>query len=176
MVGHGSLVRQVRRPRRLALAAAWRPRSDPARSETPAGVTAPAAGPRAAGGGISLAAFDPLRLRAFYLEVGWPIVDDAPDGPVFDVGPFLLEVVPIRRLADRAGTLAGGFRPGLRFAAAIRARNPHDVDVLVSRMAGAGAVVTQATMPMSDGCGRTATVADPEGNFWEISWRPPAPS
>jgi uncharacterized protein len=51
--------------------------------------------------------------------------------------------------------------------------SPQEVDRLVDTVREAGGRVTKEPVDAEFFEGRSAYVADPEGNFWEIAWAPP---
>ncbi len=123
---------------------------------------------------ITLGARDMARLRAFYRGLGWPELstgDDTWTG--FLLGGVLLALFPVADLTAEAAP--GSAHPtgwsGVTLACTVDGRD--DVDRVFAAAVGAGATpVAEATdRPWG---GRSAFVADPEGNRWEITWGPGA--
>jgi uncharacterized glyoxalase superfamily protein PhnB len=119
---------------------------------------------------LIVGAVDFVELRDFYRRLGWPeIVDD--DGfAAFELRGIVLAIFDAARLAADANTEAEPIPKGIRFAIGVIADTANDVDELVERMRSAGATVTKEPTDAQFFAGRSAYVADPEGNFWEIAW------
>jgi catechol 2,3-dioxygenase-like lactoylglutathione lyase family enzyme len=120
---------------------------------------------------VTLGVRDLPAMRAFYRGLGWaevPAADDHFSG--FLLGGVLLALFPLRHLAAEAapgaGDPAGGWS-GVTLACNVDARE--QVDDVYAAMVAAGA--TPVAPPTDrDWGGRSAYVADPEGNRWEVAW------
>ena len=120
---------------------------------------------------ITLGAIDFPRLRAFYRALDWPTVVDQEDFVAFELGGTVLALFPRTKLAAD-GRVEASSDTGLRFTIGVMAGRRYEVDVIVENMRTAGATVTKAPQDAEFFDGRSAYVADPEGNFWEIAWAP----
>jgi len=117
---------------------------------------------------VTLGARDLPTLRRFYRDLGWAEVPGSDDTwCAFRLGGVVLALFPEADLAAEASTTAerGGF------TLALNVDGRHDVDAGCDAMVAAGAMVVAAAQDRSWG-GRSAYVADPEGNRWEIAWNP----
>lgn len=120
---------------------------------------------------VTLGARDIHSLRSFYRALGWPeqqAGDDEWAG--FLLGGVLLALYPLRDLAAEAAPgaadPAGGWS-GVTLACNVDSRD--DVDTAFATAVTAGATVVAEPTDRSWG-GRSAYIADPEGNRWEIAW------
>jgi uncharacterized protein len=118
---------------------------------------------------ITLGATDFLVLRAFYEALDWPQVVDDDDFVAFELGGIVLAVFPRARLAAD-GRVDPSDDNRLRFTIGAVMPDREDVDRLVEQMRQAGATVTKPPQDAEFFEGRSAYVADPEGNFWEVAW------
>jgi len=114
---------------------------------------------------------DPGRLRSFYRALGWPELPASDDGwSAFLLGGVLLALYPLPELAAEAAPNvpdpAGGWS-GVTLACNVDHRA--EVDAAFVAAVAAGAAVVAAPTDRSWG-GRSAYIADPEGNRWEIAW------
>jgi uncharacterized protein len=123
---------------------------------------------------VTLGARDMGVLRAFYRSLGWPELstgDETWTG--FLLGGVLLALFPIGDLTAEAAP--GSPEPtgwaGVTLACAVDERA--DVDAVFARAVAAGATPVADATDRPWG-GRSAFVADPEGNRWEITWGPAA--
>jgi uncharacterized protein len=123
---------------------------------------------------VTLGARDMRVLRAFYRSLGWPELttgDDTWTG--FLVGGVLLALFPMSDLTAEAAP--GSPEPtgwaGVTLACAVDGRDAVDEVFAVAVSAGATPVAEATDRPWG---GRSAFVADPEGNRWEITWGPAA--
>jgi predicted lactoylglutathione lyase len=121
---------------------------------------------------ITLGAVDFVRLRGFYQALKWPQVVDDEDFAAFELRGAVLALFAATRLAADGRADPDLAHPGLRFTIAVMAPSRDDLDQLVDKMRAAGAVVTKEPTDAEFFEGRSAYVADPEGNFWEIAWAP----
>jgi uncharacterized protein len=113
-------------------------------------------------------------LRSFYLALGWrelPSSDDAWTG--FLLGGVLLALFPLPDLAAEAAPGSPGPTgwSGVTLACTVSTRE--EVDAAYAAAVEAGATPVAAATDRSWG-GRSAFMADPEGNRWEITWAPRA--
>ncbi|MER7172232.1 VOC family protein [Streptomyces mesophilus] len=123
---------------------------------------------------ITLGVRDMPRLRRFYRDLGWaeaPSGDD--DWTGFLLGGVLLALYPWQELAAEAaaGEAPAAGWPGITLACNVDHRD--QVDTAFTAAVAAGATVVAEPTDRSWG-GRSAYVADPEGNRWEIAWAPSA--
>ncbi|MDP8921416.1 MAG: VOC family protein [Chloroflexota bacterium] len=123
---------------------------------------------------ITLGAGDLPALRDFYRHLGWPLVVDSDDFAAFELRGAVLALFPAEKLAaDGRGQPDHG-RGGIRFTIGVMAENASAVDELTELMRRAGGRVTKEPVDAEFFEGRSAYVADPEGNFWEIAWALPS--
>jgi uncharacterized protein len=120
---------------------------------------------------ITLGARDLSRLRTFYRSLGWPELPASDDGwSAFLLGGVLLALYPLPDLASEAAPgvpdPAGGWS-GVTLACNVD--DPTEVDAAFAAAVAAGATAVAAPTDRSWG-GRSAYIADPEGNRWEIAW------
>jgi uncharacterized protein len=113
-------------------------------------------------------------LRSFYRALGWrelPSSDDAWTG--FLLGGVLLALFPLPDLAAEAAPGSPGPTgwSGVTLACTVSTRE--EVDAAYAAAVEAGATPVAAATDRSWG-GRSAFMADPEGNRWEITWSPRA--
>ena len=123
---------------------------------------------------VTLGARDMNALRSFYRALGWPeisIGDESWTG--FLLGGVLLALFTMSDLTDEAapGSPAPAGWSGVTLACTVD--NREDVDTAFDTAVAAGATPIAAATERSWG-GRSAFVADPEGNRWEITWSPGA--
>jgi catechol 2,3-dioxygenase-like lactoylglutathione lyase family enzyme len=123
---------------------------------------------------VTLGARDMPSMRRFYANLGWPELSGSDDNWAgFHLGGALLALFPLRDLADEAAPdlpVRDGFT-GVTLACNVDTEE--QVDQAYAAAVAAGA--TPVAEPVSrDWGGRSAYVADPEGNRWEIAWAPSA--
>ena len=123
---------------------------------------------------VTLGARDMGVLRSFYRTLGWPELpggDDTWTG--FLLGGVLLALFPIGDLTSEAapGTADPTGWSGVTLACAVNARDEVDGAFATAVAAGATPVAAATDRPWG---GRSAFIADPEGNRWEITWGPRA--
>jgi len=123
---------------------------------------------------ITLGARDMDVLRSFYRTLGWP---ELPNGDSswtgFLLGGVLLALFPLSDLTAEAApdSKAPTGWSGVTLACTVGTRD--EVDSAFAAAVTAGAAPVAAATDRSWG-GRSAFVADPEGNRWEITWSPRA--
>ncbi|MFH8350080.1 VOC family protein [Streptomyces sp. NPDC018045] len=119
---------------------------------------------------VTLGARDLPRLRRFYCNLGWtqiPSSDD--DWTGFLLGGVLLALYPVEELAAEA---ADGSPPPTGWSGitlACNVESPQQVDTAFEAAVAAGAMAVAEPVDRPWG-GRSAYIADPEGNRWEIAW------
>lgn len=123
---------------------------------------------------VTLGARDLPALRRFYRALGWTEADGATDDfASFVCGRVRLALYPIDLLAAEAApgseVVAAGAWNGVTLA--LNVATPDEVDVVVADAVAAGAVPVADPVDRDWG-GRSAYVADPEGNRWEVAWAP----
>jgi catechol 2,3-dioxygenase-like lactoylglutathione lyase family enzyme len=123
---------------------------------------------------VTLGVRDMGVLRSFYRALGWRELasgDDTWTG--FLLGGVLLALFPMPDLTAEAAP--GSQDPtgwaGVTLACTVSTRE--DVDAAFATAVAAGAIPVAAATDRSWG-GRSAFMADPEGNRWEITWSPRA--
>ena len=108
--------------------------------------------------------------RSFYKRLGWPLAFDSDDFAVFELRGMLLALFPAEQLAKDARAALPASRDGIHFSIIVNAEKPEDVDALVRVFREAGGKVTKEPTNAEFFNGRSAYVADPEDNYWEIAW------
>jgi catechol 2,3-dioxygenase-like lactoylglutathione lyase family enzyme len=123
---------------------------------------------------VTLGARDMRTLRQFYRTLGWPELSDGDDTWTgFLLGGVLLALFPQRDLTAEAapGSPAPTGWSGVTLACTVDTRDAVDRAFPAAVTAGATPVATATDRPWG---GRSAFIADPEGNRWEITWGPMA--
>ncbi len=124
---------------------------------------------------VTIGAHDLAALRAYYAALGWREDPISQDGiAFFRTGGAVLALYPFAELADDAWLEIRGELPefrGVTLASNVETRD--DVDAAFAVAVAAGARVLKEPTD-ADWGGRSAYVADPEGNLWEIAWLPGA--
>ncbi|MEH1166825.1 VOC family protein [Micromonospora sp. CPCC 205539] len=120
---------------------------------------------------VTLGARDIAALRSFYRSLGWHELPGSDGGwTAFLLGGVLLALYPLPELAAEAAPdvppPAGGWS-GITLACNVDSRE--QVDTAFAGAVAAGATVVAEPTDRSWG-GRSAYIADPEGNRWEIAW------
>jgi catechol 2,3-dioxygenase-like lactoylglutathione lyase family enzyme len=119
---------------------------------------------------VTLGARDLPRLRQFYGGLGWSEIPGSDDSWVgFLVGGALLTLYPLPALAEEAAPgqpLASGFS-GVTLACNVDAAEQVDASFAAAVVAGATPIAEPVDREWG---GRSAYIADPEGNRWEIAW------
>ena len=123
---------------------------------------------------VTLGARDMRTLRQFYRTLGWPELPDGDDTWTgFLLGGVLLGLFPMGDLTAEAAPDSAdptGWA-GVTLACTVDTRD--DVDRAFTAAVDAGATPVAAGTDRPWG-GRSAFIADPEGNRWEITWGPKA--
>jgi len=123
---------------------------------------------------VTLGARDMRTLRQFYRTLGWPELSDGDDTWTgFLLGGVLLALFPERDLTAEAapGSPAPTGWSGVTLACTVDTRDEVDRAFTTAVTAGATPVAAATDRPWG---GRSAFIADPEGNRWEITWGPRA--
>ena len=123
---------------------------------------------------VTLGARDMRTLRQFYRTLGWPELSDGDDTWTgFLLGGVLLALFPERDLTAEAapGSPAPTGWSGVTLACTVDTRDEVDRAFTAAVAAGATPVASATDRPWG---GRSAFIADPEGNRWEITWSPVA--
>ena len=110
--------------------------------------------------------------RAFYDALGWPVVFEADDFVVFELGSALFALFPLDKLAADSCAEPESRRRGIRSSVIVTVETPEHVDDLASRAERAGGTVTKQPTEAKFFAGRDAYFSDPEGNFWEVAYSP----
>ena len=123
---------------------------------------------------VTLGARDMRTLRQFYRTLGWPELSDGDDTWTgFLLGGVLLALFPERDLTAEAapGSPAPTGWSGVTLACTVDTRDEVDRAFSAAVSAGATPIAAATDRPLG---GRSAFIADPEGNRWEITWGPEA--
>ena len=112
-------------------------------------------------------------LQGFYRRLGWPQVVDDDDFAAFELGGAVLALFPVEKLAADGRGAAEPGRGGVRFTIGVMVDRAEEVDEVAEAMRRAGGRVAKEPVDAEFFVGRSAYVADPEGNYWEIAWAPP---
>lgn len=119
---------------------------------------------------ITLGARDLPALRRFYLRLGWAEVPNSSDEwAAFLLGGVLLTLYPFEALAKEAApgaTPPAGWN-GVTLICNVDSKE--QVDTRYAAAVAAGATPVAEPTDRSWG-GRSAYIADPEGNRWEVAW------
>lgn len=123
---------------------------------------------------VTLGTRDMETLRRFYRALGWPELPDGDDTWTgFLLGGVLLALFPVDDLTAEAApgsAIATGWS-GVTLACTVDTRDEVDRAFTAAVNAGATPVAAATDRPWG---GRSAFIADPEGNRWEIIWGPGA--
>jgi catechol 2,3-dioxygenase-like lactoylglutathione lyase family enzyme len=122
---------------------------------------------------ITIGTRDHARMRAFYIDLGWPVgVDIEGDLTSFLLGGVVLALWPLDLLTTEAAP--GSAPPGIGWSGITLACNcdsREEVDTAFAAALAAGASVVAEPVDREWG-GRSGYFADPEGNRWEVAWAP----
>jgi uncharacterized protein len=124
---------------------------------------------------ITLGARDMVALRAFYSSLGWvERPGSTADFATYEAGTALLALYPLERLGNEAAPgvpLPSSDWNGITLG--VNVGSAGDVDGAFRSALSVGA--RGIAEPVSrDWGGYSGYFADPEGNFWEITWAPDA--
>jgi predicted lactoylglutathione lyase len=122
---------------------------------------------------ITLGVRDLPALRDFYRRLGWPQVVDDDDFAAFELRGAVLTLYPVDKLAADGKREPERGNGGIRFTIGVMVDSAQAVDELAESMRRAGGRVTKEPVDAEVFEGRSAYVADPEGNYWEIAWAAP---
>jgi predicted lactoylglutathione lyase len=122
---------------------------------------------------ITLGVRDLPALRGFYRRLGWPQVVDDDDFAAFELRGAVLTLYPVDKLAADGQREPERGNGGIRFTIGVMVDSAQAVDELAESMRRAGGRVTKEPVDAEVFEGRSAYVADPEGNYWEIAWAAP---
>jgi catechol 2,3-dioxygenase-like lactoylglutathione lyase family enzyme len=123
---------------------------------------------------VTLGARDIGALRRFYQALGWPELPNGDDTWTgFLLGGVLLALFPLRDLTAEAapGSADPTAWSGVTLACTVDTRADVDRAFSAAVIAGATPIAAATDRPWG---GRSAFIADPEGNRWEITWGPEA--
>ena len=123
---------------------------------------------------VTLGARDIGMLRSFYRSLGWREVASSDESWTgYLLGGVLLALFPIGDLTAEAAP--GSPDPtgwsGFTLACTVDSRDDVDAAFATAVAAGATPIAEATDRPWG---GRSAFIADPEGNRWEITWGPRA--
>lgn len=122
---------------------------------------------------VTLGARDLPKLRAFSLALGWPELPSSDDTwAAFPLGGAMLALYPLDELAHEAAPGAVAAAPpgawnGMALACNVETSAQVDTAYAAALAAGATSVAPPTDREWG---GRSAYVADPEGNRWELAW------
>jgi len=119
---------------------------------------------------ITLGARDFPTLRDFYRRLDWSQVMDSDDFAAFELRGVVLALFPLLQLAADGRCDPDLGSGGIRFSIGITVETAEAVDELAEKMRRAGARVTKEPVDAEFFNGRSAYLADPEDNFFEIVW------
>ncbi|MGH9210486.1 MAG: VOC family protein [Acidimicrobiales bacterium] len=122
---------------------------------------------------ITLGTHDLPKLRDFYRRLGWRQIAEEDDFAAFELRGAVLAVFPVDKLAGDGGVEPEQTRRGIRFTVGVMVDRAEEVDELTALMREAGGRVTKEPVDAEFFEGRSAYVADPEDNYWEIAWAAP---
>ena len=122
---------------------------------------------------ITLGARDLPRLRKFYRDLGWRQIVDLHDFAAFELRGSVLALFPIEKLAADGHVEPEPRSGGIDFTIGVIVESPHAVDEIAELMRKAGGRITKEPTNAEFFEGRSAYVADPDGNYWEIAWAAP---
>ena len=123
---------------------------------------------------LTLGALDLPRLRTFYEALGWvPRSGSNDEFTAFLAGGAILALYPRHLLqAEAAPDLAAPDTEAWNgLTLALNVQDRAEVDVVFDQAVAAGARPIAAPQDREWG-GRSAYIADPENNRWEIAWAP----
>ena len=119
---------------------------------------------------VTIGAHDLPNLRRFYSGLGWSqVAGGTDDWTGYLLGGVLLALYPLDELAAEAAPdlPAGTGFSGMTLACNVDVADQVDKAFAAAVAAGATSIAEPTTREWG---GRSAYVADPEGNRWEIAW------
>lgn len=119
---------------------------------------------------ITLGACNLPELRTFYEKLGFPRLMGDGELVAFELRGIVLALFPVDKLARDGGEKPESRQGGIRFTLGIMVEQPEEVDELVEVVRQAGGRITKEAVDAEFFEGRSAYFADPEDNYWEISW------
>ena len=119
---------------------------------------------------VTLGARDLSELREFYRRLGWPQIIDEDEFAAFELRGVVLALFPLAQLARDGNGEAEPGSGGIRFTIGIMVDSPEEVDQVTEQVRTAGARVTKEPVDAEFFTGRSAYLAGPEGNYFEIAW------
>jgi hypothetical protein len=119
---------------------------------------------------FTLGVGDLPREREFYRGLGWRTAFDGDDFVVFELQGSLLALFPFDKLARDGQASPEPGRGGIRFSIIINVDTPGDVDRVIDAARRAGGAIAKEPGDAVFFDGRNAYFADPEGNYWEVTW------
>ncbi len=122
---------------------------------------------------ITLGARNVPMLRDFYRRLGWPMIADDGDFAAFELRGIILALFDLNKLAADGREQPERSQGGIRFTMGIMVDEREDVDRLAQRVRESGGRLTKEPVDAEFFEGRSAYFADPEDNYWEITWSPP---
>jgi catechol 2,3-dioxygenase-like lactoylglutathione lyase family enzyme len=123
---------------------------------------------------VTIGVRDLPRLRRFYRSVGWQEIDGSDDDwAAYLLGGVLFALYPVAALAGEAGSDAPAPTTWSGVTLACNVDDRAGVDAAFDAAVRAGATSVAEPVDREWG-GRSAYIADPEGNRWEIAWAPSA--
>ena len=122
---------------------------------------------------VTIWAHDVQTLRDFYLRLAWPQVVDQDHFAAFALRGVILALCPLDKLAADGRSAPERRHGGVRRTIGVIVDRPDEVDALARLVRESGGRVTKEPVDAEFFEGRSAYVADPEGNYWEIAWAPP---
>jgi uncharacterized protein len=123
---------------------------------------------------VTLGAREMDVLRSFYRTLGWPELPNGDNSWTgFLLGGVLLALFPLSDLTAEAApdSAAATGWSGVTLACTVDTRDEVDRAFDAAVATGATGVADATDRPWG---GRSAFIADPEGNRWEITWSPRA--
>jgi predicted lactoylglutathione lyase len=123
---------------------------------------------------VTLGARDVQALAGFYRALGFAVLVDTDDFVCFETRNALLGLFDLAELAKDAQAPANvPDGDGIRgFSLAINVDERDEVDSTIEAARAAGARITKEASDSELFPGRNAYFADPEGNFWDVTWLP----
>jgi uncharacterized protein len=119
---------------------------------------------------VVLSARDLPTLRRFYRALGWTEQAGASDTlAFFPLGEVTLALFPRSTGPGEPEKATGGDRSGMTLVVKVATSDAVDTAFAVAVTAGAGTVSEPEDQSFG---GRSAVLADPEGNRWELLWTP----